>query len=329
MIVGPHARLRVRELGRARVRLRHRGHRHDHDHDAAVLLRRAPPVAQAAVAGAARRRRLPARRPAVPRREPDQVRARRVAAAADRRRRLHGAHDLAARPRSSSPAARAATRDRCARSSTSCTRAARRCSACRAPRSSSTAASDTTPLAMRANVEHNHVLHEHVVILSIETLPLPHVAEEDRLRIDDLATPTTASATSRRASATWTSRTSRRAARSPSRRAWSAARVDEASYFLSTIELHRRRAGHEPLAQAAVRRDLACHRRRCRVLRPTPRSHGHHGIADRGVGPGWPAGRAAQAVSPSRWVAGPRGRVTDAGAFHPGALLGVRLVPAA
>ena len=33
----------------------------------------------------------------------------------------------------------------------------------------------TTPLAMRANVEHNQILHEHVVILSIETVPIPHV----------------------------------------------------------------------------------------------------------------------------------------------------------
>jgi KUP system potassium uptake protein len=44
----------------------------------------------------------------------------------------------------------------------------------------------TTPLAMRANVEHNHILHEHVVILTIETLPVPHVAPADRLAIDDL-----------------------------------------------------------------------------------------------------------------------------------------------
>ncbi len=44
----------------------------------------------------------------------------------------------------------------------------------------------TTPLAMRANVEHNHILHEHVVTLTIETLPLPHVPSDDRLRIDDL-----------------------------------------------------------------------------------------------------------------------------------------------
>ncbi len=43
-----------------------------------------------------------------------------------------------------------------------------------------------TPLAMRANVEHNQILHEHVVILSIETLPVPQVAPADRLRIDDL-----------------------------------------------------------------------------------------------------------------------------------------------
>jgi len=44
----------------------------------------------------------------------------------------------------------------------------------------------TAPLAMRANVEHNHVLHDHVIILSIETLPVPHAAEGDRLIIDDL-----------------------------------------------------------------------------------------------------------------------------------------------
>jgi KUP system potassium uptake protein len=44
----------------------------------------------------------------------------------------------------------------------------------------------TTPLAMRANVEHNQTLHEHVVILSIETLPVPHVSNADRIVVDDL-----------------------------------------------------------------------------------------------------------------------------------------------
>ena len=45
---------------------------------------------------------------------------------------------------------------------------------------------ETAPLAMRANVEHNEVLHDHVIILAIQTLPVPHVAEKDRLEIDDL-----------------------------------------------------------------------------------------------------------------------------------------------
>jgi KUP system potassium uptake protein len=44
----------------------------------------------------------------------------------------------------------------------------------------------TAPLAMRANVEHNQVLHDNVLILSINTLPVPHVPEINRLEIDDL-----------------------------------------------------------------------------------------------------------------------------------------------
>jgi KUP system potassium uptake protein len=45
---------------------------------------------------------------------------------------------------------------------------------------------DTTPLALRANVRHNHALHHTTVIVSIETLRVPHVAPEDRVTIDDL-----------------------------------------------------------------------------------------------------------------------------------------------
>ena len=42
----------------------------------------------------------------------------------------------------------------------------------------------TAPLALRANVEHNQVLHEHVLIISVETMPVPHVpaARADRNR---------------------------------------------------------------------------------------------------------------------------------------------------
>jgi KUP system potassium uptake protein len=45
---------------------------------------------------------------------------------------------------------------------------------------------DTAPLALRANVEHNEILHRHVYIVSIETMPAPHVPDEERLQIDDL-----------------------------------------------------------------------------------------------------------------------------------------------
>jgi KUP system potassium uptake protein len=44
----------------------------------------------------------------------------------------------------------------------------------------------TTPLAMRATVEHNQTLHEHVVILSLETEPVPSVAPDERFAVDDL-----------------------------------------------------------------------------------------------------------------------------------------------
>lgn len=45
---------------------------------------------------------------------------------------------------------------------------------------------ETTPLAMRANVEHNRILHEQVVILSIETLPVPHIDVTECVLVDDL-----------------------------------------------------------------------------------------------------------------------------------------------
>jgi KUP system potassium uptake protein len=49
----------------------------------------------------------------------------------------------------------------------------------------------TTPLALRANVEHNHVLHETVVTLSIQTERVPHVAREEWIAIvsDDVGSP--------------------------------------------------------------------------------------------------------------------------------------------
>ncbi|MBW8805299.1 MAG: KUP/HAK/KT family potassium transporter [Catenulisporales bacterium] len=45
---------------------------------------------------------------------------------------------------------------------------------------------ETTPLALRANVEHNHALHKKVVILSLVVEKVPHIPEAERLVFDDL-----------------------------------------------------------------------------------------------------------------------------------------------
>ena len=45
---------------------------------------------------------------------------------------------------------------------------------------------DTAPLAMRANVDHNHVLHEQVIIIAINTVSVPRVADSERANVDAL-----------------------------------------------------------------------------------------------------------------------------------------------
>jgi KUP system potassium uptake protein len=45
---------------------------------------------------------------------------------------------------------------------------------------------ETTPLALRANVEFNRVLHEHVVIMSVRSMSVPYVARDDRVTVDPL-----------------------------------------------------------------------------------------------------------------------------------------------
>jgi KUP system potassium uptake protein len=102
---------------------------------------------------------------------------------------------------------------------------------------------ETAPLALRANVEHNHVLHEHVVIMSIETEPVPRVPAHQRIAVDDLGyhddgithvtarfgymdTPDVPAALALLDPAATEGRL----------------HLEEASYFLSTIELRRGKA---------------------------------------------------------------------------------------
>ena len=49
---------------------------------------------------------------------------------------------------------------------------------------------ETTPLALRANVEHNHVLHENVVIVSVLADTVPHVPTAEQVVIDHLGDST-------------------------------------------------------------------------------------------------------------------------------------------
>jgi KUP system potassium uptake protein len=45
---------------------------------------------------------------------------------------------------------------------------------------------ETTPLALRASIEHTHAVHEAVIIISLETTRAPYVPESERLVIDNL-----------------------------------------------------------------------------------------------------------------------------------------------
>jgi KUP system potassium uptake protein len=47
----------------------------------------------------------------------------------------------------------------------------------------------TAPLALRANVEFNHVLHQRVVIVSVLSENVPHVPPDERVALDELGAP--------------------------------------------------------------------------------------------------------------------------------------------
>jgi KUP system potassium uptake protein len=43
-----------------------------------------------------------------------------------------------------------------------------------------------TPPSLLHDLKHNHILHERVVLLTVATRPVPHVAPEARSRVEDL-----------------------------------------------------------------------------------------------------------------------------------------------
>jgi KUP system potassium uptake protein len=98
----------------------------------------------------------------------------------------------------------------------------------------------TAPLAMRASVEHLHALHNNVLILSIETQPMPHVPEAERLVIDDLgySDDGIAHATARFGYMDKPNVPAALRVLEPAQLEFTFD-VDQASFFLSTIALHR------------------------------------------------------------------------------------------
>jgi KUP system potassium uptake protein len=51
------------------------------------------------------------------------------------------------------------------------------------------ARTDTTPLALRLNVERNHVRHAQIVIFRAEILGVPRIRDEERVAVDNLGDP--------------------------------------------------------------------------------------------------------------------------------------------
>ncbi|MFI5784030.1 potassium transporter Kup [Nocardia sp. NPDC051570] len=102
----------------------------------------------------------------------------------------------------------------------------------------------TAPLAMRANVEANHVRHEHVVVLSIQTEPVPRIPDSERISVDALG-PADDGITHVTAAFGYmeTPDVPRALALVDPARTEGRLQLDRASYFLSKIEL---RPGDEP-----------------------------------------------------------------------------------
>ncbi|MFG3340909.1 potassium transporter Kup [Glycomyces sp. NPDC048151] len=113
---------------------------------------------------------------------------------------------------------------------------------------------DTAPLALRANVEHAHVRHDRIVIVSVETQPVPRIPEADRVTVDELGydLDSILHVTVRFGYTETPDVPKALALLTPERCEGRALDLDHAAYFLSTIQL---RAGKEP-TMAAWRKHL-------------------------------------------------------------------------
>ena len=238
-------RVRVPQLSCARLCLWHgRDSHHRHAHDP-VLLRRPHPLEQASLTRNKRWRSVPGRRSAVPGCEPHQARPWRLGSAAHRARRLHDPHHLADQTwpghRPARARRRALGRLRLAQLH-AWTPSSRASPAPAVPQPRR----EQHPLGAARQARHNHVLHERVVILAIETFPVSYVCESERININRLSYPDDG-ITHVGVRFGYTDEPDVPAALAlalaPAAGLKTEVHTDDVSYFLSTIELC---AGHTP-----------------------------------------------------------------------------------
>jgi KUP system potassium uptake protein len=106
----------------------------------------------------------------------------------------------------------------------------------------------TTPLALRANVEHNHVRHEQIVILSIRTETVPRVPADERIVVDHLGYADDGIVhVAARFGYMETPDVPGALALLTPEQTEGRLQLDQASYFLSKIELRRGKAPTMPL----------------------------------------------------------------------------------
>ncbi|WIB11796.1 potassium transporter Kup [Curtobacterium sp. MCPF17_052] len=176
---------------------------------------------------------------------------------------------------------------------------------------------ETTPLALRANVEHNGVVHQRVIIVSVLTANVPHVALEEAFRRDELGydddgidhiTITFGFSDDQDLPAAM-----RAACAGGCARPGAGGHVHGVVLHLTRSTPDRRGQGrHGVMAAEAVRRDGA---QRCRpggALRAAARPHGDDGQRRRGLSRGGqPSRRSAAPGTTSCHGPPPRTRVRD------------------
>ena len=144
---------------------------------------------------------------------------------------------------------------------------------------------ETAPLAMRANVEHNRVLHRHVIVMSIETVPVPRLTDDERITIDELGYKRDG-IIHVSACYGYMERPNIPAALRLLDPAHTEGHIDVDTRFVLPVQARadRGRRTHDgAMAQAAVHRDVLHHLRRRRVFQPATRPDRDHRFPHRGL----------------------------------------------